>query len=68
MKVQLQLIIDTFTFIKEPVSKWYTINPKPCVFNEPVNGIIRNAAALVWPKATTDWTLGNEKISYVGLY
>ena len=24
---------DTFTFTKEPVSKWYTINQKPCIFN-----------------------------------
>lgn len=58
----------TFTFTKEPVGKWFTILKDPIKFNPPMNGIIRNAAALVWPKATTDWTLGNEKISYVGLY
>lgn len=59
---------DTFTFTKEPVSKWYTINQKPCIFSEPVNGIIRNASAIEWEKAKVNWTTGSDKINYIGLY
>lgn len=59
---------STFTFSKEPVSKWYTINPKPCKFSDPVNGIIRNASAIEWDKAKVNWTNGSDKINYIGLY
>lgn len=59
---------ETFSFSKEPVSKGFTITSTPCEFNEPVNGILRNKNAIVWPKATEDWTKGSDAIKYIGLY
>lgn len=59
---------ELFCFTKEPVSRGFSILEAPVDFNEPINGIIRNSSALVWPKATVDWTSGDEKIKYVGLY
>lgn len=59
---------DLFAFTKEPVSKGFTILPEPVLFSEPINGILRNASALEWPKATVDWTSGSETIKYIGLY
>lgn len=59
---------ESFSFSKEPVSKGFTILSEPCVFNEPVNGILRNKAALSWEKATQDWTTGTDTINYIGLY
>lgn len=59
---------ETFSFTKEPVSKWYSINPTPCVFTSPVNGIIRNEKAIEWEKAKVNWTNGSETIKWVGLY
>lgn len=57
-----------FAFTKEPVSKGFTINETPCEFNEPINGTIRNINAIEWEKAKTNWTNGDEKISWIGLY
>lgn len=59
---------EKFEFTKEPVSKGYTIVSNPVAFNEPVNGVLRNAEAIEWDKATQDWTIGDEKIKYIGLY
>lgn len=59
---------DTFTFSKEPVSKGFTILENPVLFDDPINGIIRNSSALEWPKATVDWTSGSDTIKYIGLY
>lgn len=59
---------DSFSFTKEPVSKWFTINKTPCVFVDPVNGIIRNERAIEWEKAKVNWTNGSETIKWVGLY
>lgn len=57
-----------FCFTKEPVSKGFTINENPCEFNEPINGILRNKKAINWDKATEDWTSGDDKIRFIGLY
>lgn len=59
---------NSFSFTKEPVSTGFTILNEPVVFSEPINGILRNASALEWPKATKDWTVGEETIKYIGLY
>ena len=59
---------DTFNFSKEPVSKGFTILENPVIFDDPINGIIRNSSALEWPKATVDWTSGSDTIKYIGLY
>lgn len=59
---------ETFSFTKEPVSKFFTVTEEPVEFSEPVNGIIRNKNAIEWNKATENWTNGDEKIRYVGLY
>lgn len=59
---------DTFSFSKEPVSKGFTILENPVIFDDPINGIIRNSSALEWPKATVDWTSGSDTIKYIGLY
>lgn len=59
---------DTFSFSKEPVSKGFTILQNPVIFDEPINGILRNMSALEWPKATVDWTANEETIKYLGLY
>lgn len=59
---------EAFVFIKEPVSKGFTILEKPVKFGNPLNGVIRNIDALEWPKAKEDWTKGNETIKYLGLY
>ena len=59
---------DTFSFSKEPVSKGFTILQNPVIFDEPINGILRNMSALEWPKAAVDWTANGETIKYLGLY
>ena len=59
---------ESFSFTKEPVSKGFTILEDPCVFNDPINGIIRNKNSIEWEKATEDWTTGTDTIKYVGLY
>ena len=59
---------DTFSFSKEPVSKGFTILQNAVIFEEPINGILRNSSALEWPKAAVDWTSGTETIKYIGLY
>lgn len=59
---------ETFSFVKEPVSKFFTITEEAVEFSEPVNGIIRNKNAIEWNKATENWTNGDEKIKYIGLY
>lgn len=59
---------DNFSFSKEPVSKGFTILSEPVEFNEPLNGIVRNANAISWNKALEDWTAGSEQIKYIGLY
>ena len=41
---------DTFSFSKEPVSKGFTILQNAVIFEEPINGILRNSSALEWPK------------------
>lgn len=58
----------SFTFIKEPVSKFFTVTKEPINFSEPVNGIIRNLDSIEWEKAKENWTTGEEKIKYIGLY
>lgn len=59
---------DSFSFSKEPVSKGFTILDTPVIFDEPINGILRNSSALEWPKAMVDWTSGSDTIKYIGLY
>lgn len=59
---------ETFSFLKEPVSKGFTILENPVLFDEPINGILRNSSALEWPKASVDWTSGSDTIKYIGLY
>lgn len=59
---------ENFEFSKEPVSKGFTINENPCVFSEPMNGIIRNINAIEWKKAKVNWTETGETIKYIGLY
>lgn len=59
---------NSFSFSKEPVSKGFTILENPVLFDEPINGILRNSSALEWPKATVDWTSGSDTIKYIGLY
>ena len=57
-----------FIFTKEPVSRFFTVTKEPVPFSEPVNGIIRNASGIEWPKAEEDWTADGEYIKYIGLY
>lgn len=57
-----------FVFTKEPVKPGFTILDTPVKFSNPVNGIIRNLDALIWPKAKENWTNGTDKINYLGLY
>ena len=59
---------NTFSFTKEPVSKWFTINPVPVQFGEPINGVIRNEIGIEWEKAKVDWTKPGETIKWIGLY
>lgn len=59
---------ETFMFTDEPVSRGYTINTIPVTFTSPSNGTIRNSNAIEWPKAKEDWTIGDQKINYIGLY
>ena len=59
---------ESFTFTKEPVSKYFTILEKPVKFGDPLNGIIRNLDGIDWPKAKEDWTIGTDTIKYLGLY
>lgn len=59
---------NNFNFSKEPVSKGFTILENPVLFDEPINGILRNSSALEWPKATVDWTSESDTIKYIGLY
>lgn len=59
---------DSFSFSKEPVSKGFTILENPVIFDEPINGILRNSSALEWPKAMIDWTSGSDTIKYIGLH
>jgi len=59
---------DTFTFTKEPVSKYFTILENPVKFSNPLNGVIRNLEALEWQKAKVNWTNSGETIKYIGLY
>lgn len=58
----------SFSFTKEPVSKFFTVTKEPVTFSEPINGIIRNTDAIEWDKATENWTNGDETIKYIGLY
>ena len=58
----------TFSFVKEPVSKWFTVNKNPVEFSTPTDGIIRNVKAIEWPKAKVNWTENGETIKYLGLY
>ena len=57
-----------FIFTKEPVSRFFTVTKEPVPFSEPVNGIIRNASGIEWPKAEEDWTGANEKIERIGIF
>lgn len=59
---------EQFVFTKEPVEEGFTINPEPCAFGEPLNGVIRNLNAIKWEKAKQDWTVDDEVIKYIGLY
>lgn len=59
---------ESFSFVEEPVSHGYTINETPVQFTQPSNGTVRNINAIEWAKAKEDWTVGNKKINYIGLY
>ena len=59
---------ESFSFIKEPVSKGFTINKTPVEFGDPINGIIRNKYAIEWEKAKVDWTKNSDTIKWIGLY
>ena len=59
---------ESFSFSKEPVKKWFTINETPIQFGEPINGVIRNELAIEWDKAKVDWTKNSDTIKWIGLY
>lgn len=59
---------ESFSFSKEPVKKWFTINETPIQFGEPINGVIRNELAIEWDKAKVDWTKNSDMIKWIGLY